>query len=105
MYSTNESIIDKSLKQDEGITYKLFTEEEAEEEKKEEGEEGAEEDEKEVLPRNILIPEVVREDKIHYYDVPRLGSYLAIKLEYKACLSEVAFDAALTDYIEVEQKR
>jgi hypothetical protein len=52
-----------------------------------------------------LIPEVVREPRIHYYDVPKLGSYLTIKLEYQSCLSEDAFDAALQDYIEVEQKR
>jgi hypothetical protein len=30
---------------------------------------------------------------------------LTIKLEYQSCLSEEAFDAALQDYIEVEQKR
>ena len=52
-----------------------------------------------------MIPEVVREPRIHYYDVPKLGSYLTIKLEYQSCLSEEAFDAALQDYIEVEQKR
>jgi hypothetical protein len=52
-----------------------------------------------------LIPEVVREPRIHYYDVPKLGSYLTIKLEYQSCLSEEAFDASLQDYIEVEQKR
>ena len=40
------------------------------------------EEEKEVLPKHILIPEVVREPRIHYYDVPKLGSYLTIKLEY-----------------------
>ena len=52
-----------------------------------------------------MIPEVVREPRIHYYDVPKLGYYLNIKLEYQSCLSEDEFDAALQDYIEVEQKR
>jgi hypothetical protein len=75
-----------------------YDQEENEPEKKDEAE-------KEILPKHILIPEVVREPRIHYYDVPKLGSYLTIKLEYQSCLSEDAFDAALQDYIEVEQKR
>ena len=36
----------------------------------------------EVLPKYKLVDEVVREQNIHYYNVPRLGSYLAVKLEY-----------------------
>jgi len=38
-----------------------------------------------------------------YYRVPRLGSYLAIKLEYDSCLNEEAYDAAVENYIEVDQ--
>jgi len=52
----------------------------------------------EKLPRHILIDEVVREPKIHFYTVPRLGSYLAIKLEFESCLFEEAFDAAVIDF-------
>jgi hypothetical protein len=59
----------------------------------------------EVLPKHIFIPEVVREEKMHWYEVPRLGSYLAIKMEYNSCLSEEAFDAALKDYQEVSVKK
>ena len=47
----------------------------------------------------------MREPKIHYYTVPRLGSYLAIKLEYNSCLYEEAFDEAIVDYQAVNQKR
>lgn len=39
---------------------------------------------------------------MHYYQVPRLGSYLAIRLEYNSCLFEAAFDAALEDYSKVQ---
>jgi len=90
----------------------LFTEEPAAEE-----EAVAAEEEDEIDPgkykappkpkplRHILIPEVVREPKIHYYTVPRLGSYLAIKLEYNSCLFEDAFDEAVVDYTTVNQKR
>jgi len=45
-----------------------------------------------------MIEEVVEEPRIHFYQVPRLGSYLAIKLEYDSCLSEEAFDAAVIDF-------
>lgn len=38
-----------------------------------------------------------------YYKFPRLGSYLAIKLEFNSCLSESAFDAAIENYQEVDQ--
>jgi hypothetical protein len=59
-----------------------------------------EKEKKEVLPRHILISEIVREPKMHYYDVPKLGSYLAVKLEYESCLFEEAFDQALLDHLE-----
>jgi hypothetical protein len=52
-----------------------------------------------------LVPEVVREPKIHYYTVPRLGSYLAIKLEYNSCLFEEAFDEAVADYNVIHTKK
>jgi hypothetical protein len=51
------------------------------------------------------VPEVVREPKIHFYTVPRLGSYLAIKLEYNSCLFEEGFDEAVEDYAIINQKR
>lgn len=38
-----------------------------------------------------------------YYQVPRLGSYLAIKLEYKSCLFETSYDAAVDNYKECDQ--
>jgi len=37
--------------------------------------------------------------------VPRLGSYLAIKMEYESCLFEEAFDAAVVDFLEVQSKK
>jgi hypothetical protein len=39
---------------------------------------------------------------MHYYDVPKLGSYMAIKLEYESCLFEDAFDQALLDHLEYQ---
>lgn len=54
------------------------------------------------IPRHIYVKEVVREPRIHFYNVPRLGSYLAIKLEYSSCLSEEAFDFSIQNYLEVD---
>jgi hypothetical protein len=50
------------------------------------------------------VKEVVREPKMHFFKVPRLGSYLAIRLEYKSCLFEDALDAAVQDYLDVRHK-
>ncbi len=52
-------------------------------------------------PRHIIIREVVKEPKIHFFKVPRLGAYMAIKLEYNSCLFEEAFDAAVLNYIDI----
>lgn len=59
----------------------------------------------EILPRTIFVKEVVREPRMHFYKVPRLGSYLAIRLEYQSCLYEESFDAAVIDYLDVQQRQ
>lgn len=59
----------------------------------------------EVLPKYMIIPEVVREDKIHFFKVPKLGSYMAIRLEYETCLFEEAFDAGVADTLSVNEKK
>lgn len=54
------------------------------------------------LPKHLVVDEVVRnEESMHFYQVPRLGSYLAIRLEYESCLNEEAFDAAVLNYTSV----
>jgi len=103
---------DKILKQDQGITYQLFAG--ADEAAAEDEEKGDDEDEDapkkekilvEKLPKHIVVNELVREPKMHYYDVPKLGSYIAIKLEYKSCLFEEAYDDAVKDSLRVEAER
>lgn len=51
------------------------------------------------------MDECVREPRMHYYDVPKLGSYLAIKLEYQSCLFEQAYDEAVDDFMKKEAAR
>lgn len=59
----------------------------------------------EKLPQHLYVKEVVRDPKIFYYKVPRLGSYMAIRLEYQSCLFEEAFDAGVLDQITVNEKK
>jgi hypothetical protein len=106
-------LVDKTLRADQGLTFEVFKNlEEVKEEEApvEEVEEGSEEKPKvqkepeEILPRSIYVKEVVREPKMHFFRVPRLGSYLAVRLEYQSCLSEEAFDAGLADYLSLRQR-
>lgn len=44
------------------------------------------------LKHHVYVPEVVREPRMHFYRVPRLGSFMAIPLEYKSCLFQKSLD-------------
>jgi hypothetical protein len=110
----HQFMVDKILKQEQGVTFEALAPDEAPEEGADGGEPAEGEDgevapkvveKKEKLPKFKLVEEVVRDQKIHYYMVPRLGSYLAIKLEYESCLFEEAFDSAVVDFAEVQIKR
>ena len=42
---------------------------------------------------------------MHYYKVPRLGSYMAIRLEYDSCLSVEAYNDGVTDALTIREKK
>jgi len=42
---------------------------------------------------------------MHFFKVPKLGSYMAIRLDYESCLTEEALAAAVQDYIEIRHKQ
>ena len=110
---------EKILKPDQGITHSVFGAkaqaegeggDEAAAEENEEGGEGKPAKSQVGDPNDILntfkhlfIKEVVRESKIHFYKVPRLGSFMVVPLEYDSCLTVNALDAAITDYIQVKK--
>lgn len=48
--------------------------------------------------KHLYIKEVVREPRVHFYRVPRLGSFMAVPLEYESCLSAKALEAAVADF-------
>ena len=68
------------------------------EEDDEEGEAAGEKIKDILDTKHVFVPEVVREPRMHYFKVPRLGSYMAIPLVYNSCLSVEALAAAEEDY-------
>ena len=105
----HEFLVDKRLRSDQGLTFDVFKDEEAPAKTDEDAEDGAPVAKKaandEGLPRSIFVKEVVREPRMHFFKVPRLGSYLAVRLEYKSCLFEESLDAAVQDYLDVKQRQ
>ena len=57
-----------------------------------------------MFPKSVYVKEVVREPRMYYFKVPKLGSYMAIRLEYDSCLFEGALDQAVADYSDVRAK-
>jgi len=55
--------------------------------------------------KHVYVPEVVREPRMVFYKVPRLGSYLAVPLVYNSCLFENALDNAVTNFLDCKTKR
>lgn len=47
--------------------------------------------------QHVYIPEVVRESRMWFKTVPRLGAFMAIPIIYNSCLSDEALDAAIAD--------
>ena len=119
-YATSEHdyIVDQTLGRHQGITFDVFDPPAPGEEDEVKDDVIPEEDEEdgskketekkeapEKLPYNILVDEVVRNNRMHYFKVPRLGSYMAIHLEYDACLHEDAFDDGVREMINVHKRR
>lgn len=89
----------KVLPKDKGIIHELFNDNPEEVEAEKEEEEPDESAEVQTKEKDILVTgkykfvkEVVREPKIEFWKVPRLGSFMAVPLIYKSCLFENASD-------------
>jgi hypothetical protein len=104
-----ELMVGAVLEPNQGICHQLFTGGDGEGEEapaeEEEGEEVKEksEDILKTYPHKF-ISHVVRQKDIHFWRVPRLGSFMAIPLIYKSCMSEEALDEAITDWIDVQKR-
>lgn len=62
--------------------------------------------EKDILDSSkyVFVPEVVREPRMHYQRVPRLGSFMAVPLCYNSCLFDEALEQAVSDMIETSAR-
>ena len=80
--------------------------EEAEGDDAEDGEVPVEKKPKDILDtfKHKFVPEVVREEKIHYERVPRLGCFMAVPLVYNSCLFNEALEEAIEDYQVVSKE-
>ena len=92
----HEFLIDEVLRKGQGLTFDVF------EDKIDEA--TGQPVEKTELD-HVLVKEVVREPRIHFYKVPRLGSYLAVRLEYNSCLSVEAYNDGVKDALKVREDR
>lgn len=101
----HEFMIGRTLGPDQGISHDVFKEGSAggEGEAEAEGEEGdvtsprQAEDILKTFKGVVYVNEVVREPRMNYQKVPRLGCYMAVPLVYNSCLSDEALDAAVAD--------
>lgn len=106
-----EFMHEKILKSDQGISHDVFKEQSVVEGSTPEGEEGGEgaaakPDMEDIINtfKHVYVKEVVREPRMHFYKVPRLGCFMAVPLVYNSCLFDTALDNAVTDYFEVMKK-
>ena len=87
-------MVDKELHKGSGLTFDVF-------------EDKLDEDGKPLEKSDldhVLVKEVVREPRIHFYKVPRLGSYLAIRLEYNSCLSVEALNDGVANALSCRER-
>jgi len=53
---------------------------------------------------HVLVKEVVREPRIHFFKVPKLGSYLAIRLEYNSCLFVESYNDGIQNALSCRER-
>ena len=55
--------------------------------------------------KHIYVPEVVREPRMNFQRVPRLGGFMAVPLVYKSCLFDDALTEAVNNWQETQQRQ
>ena len=103
-------MVDVVLGPEDGITHDVFKEQEDEEKEDNEGEDGekakaAEVDVLKSYKGVVYVPEVIREKRIHFQRVPKLGSYMAVPLVYSSCLYDEALEAAVDNAKTITEQR
>ena len=98
-------MVNRVLNVEEGITHDVF--------KEPPSEEPLEEGEQAPPPKDIFdsfkslvyVENVVREPRMHYQKVPRLGAFMAVPLVYNSCLSDEALEAFIADTLSTNLQK
>lgn len=93
------------LHEGKGVTYKIFEADTAAADKQPDDPAANDENDKEPQLKSLYIPDVVTEPNMHFFEIPRLGSYLAVPVIIKSYLNVESFDSAvvkLKEYAELE---
>eukprot|EP00825_Cyclidium_porcatum_P010125 TRINITY_DN1518_c0_g4_i2.p1 TRINITY_DN1518_c0_g4~~TRINITY_DN1518_c0_g4_i2.p1 ORF type:complete len:668 (-),score=196.14 TRINITY_DN1518_c0_g4_i2:102-2105(-) len=95
--SHTELMKGKTLPKEQSVTGEVFKEKEPEEQPPQQNED--EQQPKVVVqkPTYVYIPDVVKEPRMTFFRIPKLGAYIAIPLIYKSCLQEHSFQTALEE--------
>ena len=110
----SEFVVDAVLKPHMGLTHDVFSESYEKLDRvnvtvtqNAEGEDVTTEEPRDITDwfKHIYVPEVVREPRINYQRVPRLGSYMAIPLIYQNCLYVEALEEAVSNWKDVQQRK
>jgi hypothetical protein len=103
---------DKWLEPETGITYKLYEPKPVDENVVDQqggaiddGDQPKVEMPKEEVLNKIYIPEVVRQEGMKFFNVPKLGCYLAIDLAYQSSLTTTSLQSAIDLIAEYEIKK
>ena len=90
----HDFLVDQKLTRGDGLTFDVF-----EDSKDEAGNPVVSED-----PQHLIVQEVVREPRMHFFKVPKLGSYMAIRLEYNSCLFVESYNEGIKDALSVKER-
>lgn len=95
-------MVGQILKEEEGqATWSVWKEEEEEEPQDDEDQTQV----KKPRLKIAFVEDVVNDPRIKFFDVPKLGSYLAAPVTYASCLFESSFDAGVEDFLDCKKKR
>ena len=98
----SEFMIGQILKEEEGqATWTVWKEDEEEEPQDEEEQNQV----KKPRVKLVYVEDVVNDARIKFFDVPKLGAYLAAPVTYASCLFESSFDAGVEDFLDCKKKR
>ena len=87
-----------------GVTYEVFAEPDPATQVPNPDATDDDEVEKEPVVKFKHVPDVVSEPNMHYFEIPRLGAYLAVPMIVKSYLSVLSFDDAITKLEAYEEQ-